>query len=130
MKPITKLTFLAVAVSVLTGCASNDEISEQQKQQVAQINILESKVNVLEHELQRQKNTDKQISRTISQLDMNQRNLTDQVKQTVTFYAIKQNDTLSKVAEEYGMYWSELIHMNPQIKNPHKLLIGQIIIVK
>ena len=119
-----------VSTLALSGCASNDEIIEQQKQQAEQINTLDSKVNTLESELQRQQNADQQISQAVSQLHAEQNNLNQQVEQTAKIYSIKQNDTLSSVAEEYGMSLEALLQLNPQIEKPNYLLIGQMINIK
>ncbi|MGR6830845.1 LysM peptidoglycan-binding domain-containing protein [Aliivibrio wodanis] len=119
-----------VSTLALSGCASNDEIIEQQKQQAEQINTLDSKVNTLESQLQRQQNADKQISQAVSQLNTKQNNLSQQVEQTAKIYSIKQNDTLSRVAKEHGMELEELLQLNPQIKTPNSLLIGQMINIK
>jgi N-acetylmuramoyl-L-alanine amidase len=119
-----------VSTLALSGCASNDDIIEQQKQQAEQINTLGSKVNTLESELQRQQNADKQISQAVSQLHTKQNNLSQQVDQTAKMYSIKQNDTLSSVAKEFGMDLEELLQLNTQIENPNSLLIGQIINIK
>ena len=119
-----------VSTLTLSGCASNDEIIEQQKQQAEQINTLDSKVNTLESQLQRQQNADKQISQVVSQLHTKQNNLNQQVEQTAKIYSIKQNDTLSSVAKENGMSLEALLQLNPQIEKPNRLLIGQMINIK
>ena len=128
-KQITMATAL-VSTLALSGCASNDDIIEQQKQQAEKINTLDSKVNTLESQLQRQQNADKQISQAVSQLNTKQNNLSQQVEQTAKIYSIKQNDTLSSVAKEHGMELEELLQLNPQIKTPNSLLIGQMINIK
>ena len=119
-----------VSTLALSGCASNDEIIEQQKQQAEQINTLDSKVNTLESELQRQQNADRNISQAVSQLHTKQNNLSTQVEQTAKMYSIKQNDTLSSVAKDNGMDLEELLQLNPQIEKPNSLLIGQMINIK
>ena len=119
-----------VSTLALSGCASNDEIIEQQKQQAEQINTLDSKVNTLESQLQRQQNVDKQMSQAVSQLHTKQNNLSQQAEQASKIYSIKQNDTLSSVAEEYGMSLEALLQLNPQIEKPNYLLIGQMINIK
>ena len=119
-----------VSTLALSGCASNDDIIEQQKQQAEQINTLDSKVNTLESELQRQQNADRNISQAVSQLHAEQNNLSTQVEQTAKIYSIKQNDTLSSVAKDNGMDLEELLQLNPQIEKPNSLLIGQMINVK
>jgi N-acetylmuramoyl-L-alanine amidase len=112
-----------VSTLALSGCASNDEIIEQQKQQAEQI-------NTLENELQRQQNADQQISQAVSQLHTEQNNLSTQVEQTAKMYSIKQNDTLSSVAKDNGMDLEELLQLNPQIEKPNSLLIGQMVNIK
>ena len=119
-----------VSTLALSGCASNDDIIEQQKQQAEQINTLDSKVNTLESELQRQQNADRNISQAVSQLHTKQNNLNQQVEQTAKIYSIKQNDTLSSVAKENGMSLEALLQLNPQIEKPNSLLIGQMINIK
>ncbi len=119
-----------VSTLALSGCASNGEIIEQQKQQAEQINTLDLKVNTLESELQRQQNADRNISQAVSQLHTKQNNLNQQVEQTAKIYSIKQNDTLSSVARENGMSLEALLQLNPQIEKPNSLLIGQMINVK
>ena len=119
-----------VSTLALSGCASNDEIIEQQKQQAEQINTLDSKVNTLESELQRQQTADRNISQAVSQLHTKQNNLNQQVEQTAKIYSIKQNDTLYSVAKDNGMELEELLQLNPQIEKPNSLLIGQMINIK
>ena len=119
-----------VSTLALSGCESNDEIIEQQKQQAEQINTLDSKVNTLESELQRQQNADRNISQAVSQLHAEQNNLSTQVEQTAKIYSIKQNDTLSSVAKDNGMDLEELLQLNPQIEKPNSLLIGQMVNIK
>ena len=119
-----------VSTLTLSGCASNGEIIEQQKQQAEQINTLDSKVNTLESQLQRQQNADKQVSQAVSQLHTKQNNLSQQVEQAAKIYSIKQNDTLYSVARENGMSLEALLQLNPQIEKPNSLLIGQMINIK
>ena len=119
-----------VSTLALSGCESNDEIIEQQKQQAEQINTLDSKVNTLESELQRQQNADRNISQAVSQLHTKQNNLSQQMEQAAKIYSIKQNDTLYSVAKDNGMELEELLQLNPQIEKPNSLLIGQMINIK
>jgi hypothetical protein len=44
-------------------------------------------------------------------------------------YVIKQKDTLSKVAKQFGITIEELLAANPDIKNPDKISIGQQIVI-
>ena len=119
-----------VSTLALSGCASNGEIIEQQKQQAEQINTLDSKVNTLKSQLQRQQNADKQVSQAVSQLHTKQNNLSQQMEQAAKIYSIKQNDTLYSVAKDNGMDLEELLQLNPQIEKPNSLLIGQMINIK
>ena len=66
---------------VLTGCASNDELIAQQKNQTDQISALESKVSTLESELQKQQSEGKEISQTVRQLSVKQDELNAQAQQ-------------------------------------------------
>lgn len=126
---------------VLTGCASNDELIAQQKNQTEQISALESKVgtleskvNALETELQSQKDTDSEIYQTVRKLDAEQNELKaqaqKQVDEAVMYYTIKQDDTLYSIAREQGIALEDLLQLNPQIDNPKRLLIGDVINTK
>ena len=42
---------------------------------------------------------------------------------------IKEKDTLSKVANKFGIGLDELLAANPEIKNPDKISVGQSIII-
>ena len=44
-------------------------------------------------------------------------------------YIIKKGDTLSKVANTFGITLAELLAANPTIKNPDKVALGQQIII-
>jgi LysM repeat protein len=44
-------------------------------------------------------------------------------------YIIKSKDTLSKVANMFGITLEELLAANPDIKNPDKIALGQQIII-
>lgn len=44
-------------------------------------------------------------------------------------YTVKKGDTLSKIAKTYGVTVSDLLLWNPQIKNPNRIYIGQILVV-
>jgi N-acetylmuramoyl-L-alanine amidase len=119
-----------VSTLALSGCESNDEIIEKQQQQAEQINMLGSKIKVLESELQRLQNVEKQTSQAVSQVHTKQNNLSKQMEQIAKIYSIKQNDTLFNVAKENGMNLEALLHLNPQIKKPNSLLIGQMVNIK
>ena len=42
-------------------------------------------------------------------------------------YKVKAGDNLSKVAKHYGISLAQLLKANPQIKNPNKIRVGQLI---
>ncbi|OCH18825.1 MULTISPECIES: LysM domain-containing protein [unclassified Aliivibrio] len=119
---------------VLTGCASNDELIAQQKNQTDQINTLESKVSTLEAELQKQKDIDGEIYQVIRNLDAVQGELAAQAQQDADnagmYYTIKQDDTLYSIAKEQGISLDDLLKLNPQIENPKRLLIGDVLNIK
>ena len=119
---------------VLTGCASNDELIAQQKNQTDQISALESKVSSLESELQKQQSEGKEISQTVRQLSVKQDELNAQALQqadeAVMYYTLKQDDTLYSIAKDQGIALDDLLQLNPQIKNPKRLLIGDVINIK
>lgn len=143
MKQTKNIILVASLIStlVLTGCASNDELIAQQKNQTEQISALESKVgtleskvNTLETELQSQKDTDSEIYQTVRKLDAEQNELKaqaqKQVDEAVMYYTIKQDDTLYSIAREQGIALEDLLQLNPQIDNPKRLLIGDVINTK
>lgn len=119
---------------VLTGCASNDELITQQKNQTEQINTLESKVSVLEAELQNQKEADSKIYQAVRNLDEAQGELAAQAQQEADnagmYYTVKQSDTLYSIAKEQGIALDDLLQLNPQIDNPKRLLIGSVLNIK
>lgn len=45
-------------------------------------------------------------------------------------YIVKKGDTLSKIAKSYGITLAELCKLNPQVKDPNKIYVGQTIRVK
>lgn len=51
-------------------------------------------------------------------------------KETVITYTVKQGDNLTAIARRYGTTVLAIVHLNPQIKNPNKIYIGQKIRVK
>lgn len=138
-----KIILLASLMSslVLTGCASNDELIAQQKNQTEQMSALESKVSTLEtqvttleSELQKQKDTDSELYQTVRKLDAAQGELKAQAQQkadeAVMYYTIKQDDTLYSIAKEQGIALDDLLQLNPQIENPKRLLIGDVLNIK
>ncbi|MGR6834033.1 LysM peptidoglycan-binding domain-containing protein [Aliivibrio wodanis] len=138
-----KIILLASLMSslVLTGCASNDELIAQQKNQTEQMSALESKVSTLEtqvgtleSELQKQKETDSELYQTVRKLDAAQGELKAQAQQeadkAVMYYTIKQDDTLYSIAKDQGIALEDLLQLNPQIDNPKRLLIGDVLNIK
>ena len=50
---------------------------------------------------------------------------TTQVAQTIpVYYQVVKGDSLWSIAQRYGMALSDLIALNPQIKNPNLIHIG------
>ncbi len=45
-------------------------------------------------------------------------------------YVIKKGDSLSKIARQKQVTIAELLSWNPQIKNPNKIWVGQILVIK
>lgn len=45
-------------------------------------------------------------------------------------YYVKQGDTMWNIANMYGMYYSDLLALNPQLRDPNKLRIGQFLTVR
>lgn len=126
---------------VLTGCASNDELIAQQKNQAEQINAIESmvgtletQVGTLEYELQKQKDADAELYQAVRELDVAQGELKAQAQQeadqAVMYYTIKQGDTLYSIAKDQGITLENLVQLNPQIDNPKRLLIGAVLNIK
>ena len=46
-----------------------------------------------------------------------------------TQYVVKRGDCMAKIARKYGMTLGKLISLNPQVKNPSKIYVGQVLIV-
>ncbi|MGC4377173.1 cell wall hydrolase [Fictibacillus sp. Mic-4] len=42
-------------------------------------------------------------------------------------YEVKRGDTMTKISKKYGLSLGELIRLNPQVKNPNLIFIGQTI---
>lgn len=121
-KKVITLTALVSAL-VLSGCASNDELIEQQNQQAEQLSSLQA-------DLQAQKESNQQLADKVDQLSMDQDEIKQQMQDASSTYVIKENDTLYRVAMQNGMSVDELLQLNPEIKNPNALLIGQTITIK
>lgn len=45
-------------------------------------------------------------------------------------YTVKRGDTLSGIAVKYGMRLADLLALNPQIKNPNLIYVGQVINIR
>lgn len=116
---IITLTMLASALA-LSGCASNDEVIEQQNQQAEQLSTLQADV-------QAQKESNQQLMDKVDQLSMDQDEIKQQIQDKSNSYVIKENDTLYQIANEHDMTVNDLLQLNPEIKNPKSLLIGQTI---
>lgn len=121
-KKVITLTALVSALA-LSGCASNDELIEQQNQQAEQLSSLQA-------DLQAQKESNQQLADKVDQLSMDQDEIKQQMQDASSTYVIKENDTLYRVAMQNGMSVDELLQLNPEIKNPNILLIGQTITIK
>lgn len=46
------------------------------------------------------------------------------------YYIVKRGDTLSGIAKKYGLTLSKILALNPSIRNPNLILVGQYIRVK
>lgn len=121
-KKVITLTALVSALA-LSGCASNDELIEQQNQQAEQLSSLQA-------DLQAQKESNQQLADKVDQLSMDQDEIKQQMQDASSTYVIKENDTLYRVAMQNGMSVDELLQLNPEIKNPNALLIGQTVTIK
>ncbi|MGO2499088.1 MAG: LysM peptidoglycan-binding domain-containing protein [Vibrio litoralis] len=119
---IITLTMLASALA-LSGCASNDEVIEQQNQQAEQLSSLQA-------DLQAQKESNQQLADKVDQLAMDQDEIKQGMQDKSSTYVIKENDTLYRIANEHDMTVDQLQQLNPEIKNPKSLLIGQTIKLK
>ncbi|MGV3001427.1 LysM peptidoglycan-binding domain-containing protein [Vibrio sp. E150_018] len=119
---IITLTMLASALA-LSGCASNDELIEQQNQQAEQLSSLRA-------DLQAQKESNQQLADKVDQLSIDQDEIKQIMQDKSSIYVIKENDTLYHIANEHDMTVDELQQLNSEIKNPKSLLIGQTIRLK
>ncbi|MGO1190262.1 MULTISPECIES: LysM peptidoglycan-binding domain-containing protein [Vibrio] len=123
MKTVTKFVFAVLTIGVLSGCASNDEMVEQQKQNTEQIEVLKS-------QLQEQDQKTTMTWEAVAQLQDDQETLKNQAEQAKNKYRVKEHDTLFSIAQEHGMTLEDLIQLNSQIKSPNKITIGQEINLK
>ena len=112
---------------VLSGCASNTDITAQQKQHAEKIDTLTLAVNILEDQLQKQQEIDGEIVYSVDQLYVERNQFQALI---VQHYVIKQGDTLSAIAAEQGITLKALLALNPQIDNANHLLIGHTINLK
>jgi LysM repeat protein len=48
---------------------------------------------------------------------------------TPQVYVVAKGDTMSKIARKYGVTIDEILAVNPQIKNPNKIQIGDEIVI-
>lgn len=55
---------------------------------------------------------------------------TTTVSTSVTYYTVVKGDTLSGIAKKYGITLTQIIALNPQIKNPNLIYVGDKIRVK
>lgn len=117
-KQKTLVTIAVVSSLFLAGCASNDELIEQQNQQADQISTLQA-------QLDNQKVETDNLSDQVERLTAMQGKIVNDIQTKESIYTIKQHDTLYKVANTHGMTVDELLNLNPDIKNPNALLIGQ-----
>ncbi|PQJ88599.1 LysM peptidoglycan-binding domain-containing protein [Aliivibrio sifiae] len=132
MSYVTKLICSIITVGFLFGCASSDDAIDQQKQNTSKIDELESKISTLELELQKQQETDEEITEAVNQLGVEQEQAKsdNQDVQEVKTYLVNKNDTLSKIAIAQGMELEDIINLNPQVENPNYLSIGEEINIK
>ena len=110
-KKIVTLTILSSAMA-LSGCASNEQAEQ---------------LNTLQADLQAQKESTQQLADKVDQLAQDQDEIKQVLQDASSTYVIKENDTLYKIAQQNGMSVDELLQLNPEIKNPKALLIGQTI---
>ena len=48
---------------------------------------------------------------------------------TQTFYVVEKGDTLGQIAANLGIKMADILKMNPSIKNPNKIEVGQRILI-
>ena len=48
---------------------------------------------------------------------------------TQTFYVVQKGDTLAQIATNLGLKMADILKMNPGIKNPDKIEVGQKILI-
>lgn len=151
---------------VLTGCASNDELVNQQKQYEEQIGSLEAmvgalelRVTELENEQQAQKEIDTEILQRLNQFDADQAQFKVQMEQAAEQakqyaeqqkieqakqeeakkqpvaqgtkrYTVQKGDTLYSLSVEFNSTVDGLLQLNPHVKSPRHLAVGQVINIK
>ena len=138
----TKTTLLVLLSGLtLVGCSSSDPIAEEQSRQAQQIDQQSKQINDINTRLSEMKNMDVRLYRSQQKLTesvdhINKKvegigsTVEKQIEQESAFYTIKENDTLYRIASEHKMSLEALIELNPQIKNPKRLLIGDVIRIK
>ena len=60
-------------------------------------------------------------------MDMELENVTGGVSYGDNYYVVKKGDTLSAIAVKYHTTVSKLVALNPQIKNPNLIYVGDVI---
>ncbi|ELR8704373.1 LysM peptidoglycan-binding domain-containing protein [Vibrio vulnificus] len=115
------------AAALLSGCASNDELVQQQQKHTGDIQTLQQQQASLEERLNAQNAVDKNLASAISEV---KHDFTKAQEMNNSIYAAIEDDTLLKIAAKHNMSLEQLIDLNPNKKNTDKLLIGEIIKVK
>ncbi|MBD1573347.1 LysM peptidoglycan-binding domain-containing protein [Vibrio sp. S17_S38] len=123
MKIISKLAFTALSIGILAGCASNDEMTEQQNKNTEQIQALQS-------QLQQQQDQSDMTAQSVAQLQADQEALKKQSEDAAKVYTVKENDTLWSIAKAHDMSLDDLLQLNENIKNKNKITIGEILNIK
>ncbi|MBD1577506.1 MULTISPECIES: LysM peptidoglycan-binding domain-containing protein [Vibrio] len=123
MKTVSKFAFAAIAVGVLAGCSSNDEMMAQQKQTTEQI-------QTLTNELQTQKEMSAKNAEAVSQLQANNEAMQQKAEQMMKVYTVKENDTLMSISRDHDMSLEDLMALNSDIDKSKKLLIGTTVNIK
>ncbi|MGO2508361.1 MAG: LysM peptidoglycan-binding domain-containing protein [Vibrio hibernica] len=123
MKTISKLAFAALSIGILAGCASNDEMTEQQNKNTEQIQALQS-------QLQQQQDQSDMTAQSVAQLQNDQETLKQQSEDAAKVYTVKEHDTLWSIAKAHDMSLDDLLQLNENIKNKNKITIGEMLNIK
>ncbi|WP_194089567.1 LysM peptidoglycan-binding domain-containing protein [Vibrio hibernica] len=123
MNKISKLAVTALSIGILAGCASNDEMTEQQNKNTEQIQALESR-------LQEQQAQSEMTAESVAQLQTDQEALQQQSEDAAKVYTVKEHDTLWAIAKAHDMSLDDLLQLNSDIKSPNKITIGQMLNIK